>query len=131
MAPMENPGENKPRIIILSESGPLGGDLGAYLSGRFNVVRVTGLAGAETALDSPTFALLLVSDRHVSLSPRCLALVRRAVADKCRVLLVGFDKPDLEADLRDKVLVLPELPSPQSLFEGLGGNPLLEMQGEG
>ena len=130
MVQAENPGGDPSRIIILSESGPLGGDLSAYLSGRFQVVRVTSQAGAESALTSPTTALLVVSDRPGQIKPQIMPLLRRAIAVGSRVLLVGFVQPDLDEDLRTKVIQLPQFPGPEELFEALGGIPPASMKGE-
>lgn len=130
MAQAENPQGDPSRIIILSDRGPLGGDLSAYLSGRFQVVRVTSQAGAESALASPTAALLVVSDRPRRIKPQIMPLLRQAVTVGSRVLLVGFVQPDLEEDLRDKVVQLPQFPGPEELFEALGGIPPARMKGE-
>ena len=120
-----------PRIIIFSESGPLGGDLTACLSGRFSVERVTSLSGVGLALDRPAAALLVVPDHRSRIDVQSNALLRQAVAGGCRVLLLGCEKPDLDEDLKGRVVVLPQFPSPAQLFEGLDGLTPAEKQAEG
>ena len=110
-----------PRVIIFSESGPLGGDLAACLSGRFAVERVTSLAGMGLALEEPAAALLVVPDGRSRLNDHSRDLLRQAVGAGCRVLVLGCARPDFEGDLADRITVLPQFPSPAELFEGLEG----------
>jgi hypothetical protein len=112
-----------PRVVIFSESGPLAGDLGACLSGRFSVERVTSLTGAQRAMRTPSDALLIVPGRRDRVDPECYPLFRQAVAGGCRVLLLGFNQPEFDDDLLEKIVVLPQFPSPAALFEGLSGLP--------
>jgi hypothetical protein len=120
-----------PRVIIFSESGPLGGDLTACLSGRFLVERVTSLSGVGLALGQPAGALLVVPDRRSRLDSQANALLRQAVDGGCRVLLLGCDRPQLDEDLKGRVVVLPQFPSPTQLFEGLSGLGPAEKEAEG
>jgi len=122
---------NPPRVIIFSESGPLAGDLGACLSGRFAVERVTSLSGAGNALDRPSAALLIVPGRRDRVGPECISLFRRAVDSGCRVLLLGDVHPELDEDLKEKIIELPPFPSPALLFEGLSGLPKTKQAEEG
>lgn len=120
-----------PRIIIFSESGPLGGDLTACLSGRYTVERVTSLSGVGLALGRPAGALLVVPDRRSRLDAQSNALLRKAVDNGCRVLLLGCDRPQLDDDLKGRVVVLPQFPSPAQLFEVLSGLGPAEKKAEG
>ena len=122
---------NLPRVIIFSESGPLAGDLGACLSGRFAVERVTSLSGAGNALDRPAAALLVVPGRRDRVGSECIPLFRRAVESGCRVLLLGGFQSELDEDLKGKIVALPPFPSPALLFEGLSGLPLARQAEEG
>ena len=122
---------NLPRVIIFSESGPLAGDLGACLSGRFAVERVTSLSGAGNALDRPAAALLVVPGRRDSVGSECIPLFRQAVESGCRVLLLGGFQSELDEDLKGKIVALPPFPSPALLFEGLSGLPLARQAEEG
>lgn len=108
-----------PRLIIFSDSGPLAGDLGACLSGRFLVQRVTSLSAAGLALDQRSEALLVVPGRQTILGPEFTPLFRRAVKRNCRVFLLGCEQPDLDEDLQEKIQVLPQFPSPDLLFSSL------------
>jgi len=120
-----NSGNDLPRVIIFSESGPLAGDLGACLAGRFAVERVTSLSGAGTALDRPSAALLVVPGRRDRVGSEYISLFRRAVAGGCRVLLLGGHHAEIDEDLKEKIVELPQLPSPALLFEGLSGLPMV------
>jgi len=124
-------GGELPRVIIFSESGPLAGDLGACLAGRFAVERVTSLSAAGSALDHPSDALLVVPGRRDHVGAECIPLFRRAVGCGCRVLLLGGIHPELDEDLKDKIIELPLFPSPALLFEGLRGLPLAKKAEEG
>ena len=124
-------GGDPPRVIIFSESGPLAGDLGACLSGRFAVERVTSLSGAGDALDRPSVALLIVPGRRDRVGPECTSLFRRALDSGCRVLLLGGVHPELDKDLKEKIIELPPLPSPALLFERLSGLPMAKQAEEG
>jgi hypothetical protein len=119
------------RVIIYSESGPLAGDLGACLSGRFAVERVTSLAAAGCALDQPAGALLVVPGRREGSGADCASLLRRAVDSGCRVLFLGALDSDLEDDLKAKIVVMTPYPSPALLFEGLSGLPPVRRAAEG
>jgi len=125
------PEGDSPRVIIYSESGPLAGDLGACLSGRFAVERVTSLAGADNALNNPAAALLIVPSRRDRVVPEYNPLFRRAVDSGCRVLLLGGAHPDLDEDLQGKIIALPQFPRPAQLFEGLSGLPQARKAAEG
>ena len=114
-------GGGSPRVIIFSQSGPAAGDLGACLSGRFAVERVTSLAAAGNALDHPAGALLIVPSRRDPVGPEFNLLFRRAVDGGCRIFLLGNLDSDFDEDLKDKIMVLPPYPSPALLFEGLSG----------
>ena len=122
---------NLPRVIIFSESGPLAGDLGACLSGRFAVERVTSLSGAGSALDRPAAAILIVPGRRDRVGAECIPLFRRAVDIGCRVLLLGGIQAELDEDLKGKIVELPPFPSPALLFEGLSDLPLARQAEEG
>lgn len=111
------------RVIIFSESGPLAGDLGACLSGRFAVERVSNLTAAEKALDRPAGALFIVPSRRDPVGPEFNPLFRRAADLGCRIFLLGNLDADLDETLKDKITVLPPYPSPTLLFEGLSGLP--------
>ena len=124
-------GGELPRIIIFSESGPLAGDLGACLSGRFAVERVTSLAAAVSALDRPSDALLVVPARSDRGGAECIPLFQRAVESDCRVLLVGGINFEFDEDLKGKIVELPPFPSPALLFEGLSDLPLARKAEEG
>ncbi len=124
-------GGHLPRVIIFSESGPLAGDLGACLSGRFAVERVTSLSGAGNALDRPSAALLVVPGRRDLVGAECIPLFRRAVDSGCRVLLLGGIQAELDEDLKEKIVELPPFPSPALLFEGLSDLPLTRQAEEG
>ena len=119
MVQMEKPGGEIPRLIIFSDSGPLAGDLGACLSGRFHVQRVTSLSAADLALDQRSEALLVVPGRKATLGPEFIPLFRRAVEKNCRVLLLGCVQPELDEDLQEKIQVLPQFPNPDLLFSSL------------
>ena len=119
MNQMEKSGGEIPRVIIFSDSGPLAGDLGACLSGRFLVQRVTSLSAADLALNDHSEALLVVPGREATVGPEFIPLFRRAVKRNCRVLLLGCVQPDLDEDLREKIQVLPQFPSPDLLFSSL------------
>ena len=112
-----------PRVIIFSESGPLAGDLGACLSGRFAVERVSNLTAAARAFDCPVGALFIVPSRRDPVGPEFNPLFRRAVEGGCRIFLLGNLDSDLDENLKDKITVLPPYPSPTLLFEGLSGLP--------
>lgn len=116
-------GDDPGRVIIYSESGPLAGDLGACLSGRFCVERVTSLVAAGKALERPVAALLVVPSRRGRMGSECLPLIRHAVDRSCRVILLGDIPPQMDEGLRKKMVVLPEIPSPAVLFEGLADLP--------
>jgi len=120
-----------PRVIIFSESGPLAGDLGACLSGRFAVERVTSLSGAGNALDRPAAALLIVPGRRDRVGSECIPLFRRAVDIGCRVLLLGGIQAELDENLKEKIVELPPFPSPALLFDGLSDLPLARQAEEG
>jgi len=122
---------NLPRVIIFSESGPLAGDLGACLSGRFAVERVTSLSGAGSALDRPAAAILIVPGRRDRVGAECIPLFRRAVDIGCRVLLLGGIQAELDENLKGKIVELPPFPSPALLFEGLSDLPLARQAEEG
>ena len=115
----ETAGDKIPRLIIYSESGPLAGDLGACLSGRFFVQRVTSLSAANLAIDQHSTALLVVPGRRAMLGPEFIPLYRRAVKHHCRILLLGCDQSGLDEDLQEKIQVLPQFPSPEFLFSSL------------
>ena len=124
-------GGQAPRVIIFSESGPLGGDLTACLSGRFAVERVTSLSGVGSALDRPAAALLVVPDRRHKVNSQSSAMLRRAVEGGCRVLLLGCDHPDIDDDLKSRITILPQFPSPTQLFDGLRGLTVAARKAEG
>ena len=124
-------GDELPRIIIFSESGPLAGDLGACLAGRFAVERVTSLSVAGSALDQPSDALLVVPGQRDRMGPECIPLLQRAVDSDCRVLLVGGINFELDEDLKGKIVELPPFPSPALLFDRLSGLPLARKAEEG
>ena len=115
----ETAGGKVPRLIIYSDSGPLAGDLGACLSGRFLIQRVTSLSAATLAIDQHSAALLVVPGRRTTLGPELIPLYRRAVKHHCRVLLLGCDQSGLDQDLQEKIQVLPQFPSPEILFNSL------------
>lgn len=115
----ETAGDKFPRLVIYSDSGPLAGDLGACLSGRFLVQRVTSLSAANLAIDRHSAALLVVSGRSTTLGPELIPLYRRAVKHHCRILLLGCDQSGLDHDLQEKIKVLPQFPSPELLFSSL------------
>ncbi len=108
-----------PVVAIFAESGPLAGDLAACLSGRFRVDRVTSLQGALKSVGSGCRALLILRGTQDEFGPACTDLVKQAVADSCRVLILGSGGLGLESELGAKVVCLPPLPSPQILFENL------------
>ncbi|MDX2475054.1 MAG: hypothetical protein QNL91_15270 [Candidatus Krumholzibacteria bacterium] len=108
-----------PVVAIFAESGPLAGDLAACLSGRFRVDRVTSLQGALKSISSGCRALLILRGTQDEFGPACTDLVKQAVADSCRVLILGSGGLGLESELGAKVVCLPPLPSPQILFENL------------
>jgi hypothetical protein len=112
-------GSDFPRLIIYSDGGPLAGDLGACLAGRFLVDRVTSLAAAGRALDRSAAALLVAPNSRMTLGTEFIPLVRRAVCGGCRVLLVGCDLPGTDEDLRNGIQALPQFPSPDLLFASL------------
>ena len=58
-------------------------------------------------------------------------LLRQAVDAGCRVLLLGCDRPHLDEDLKGRVVVLSQFPSPAELFEGLSGLGPAAHQAEG
>ena len=119
MIHLEKSGDEIPRLIIFSDSGPLAGDLGACLSGRFLVQRVTSLSAAGLALDHQSEALLVVPGSQTSLGPEFIPLFRQAIKRNCRVLLLGCTQPELDEDLQEKIQVLPQFPSPDLLFSSL------------
>ncbi len=108
-----------PVVAIFAESGPLAGDLAACLSGRFCIDRVTSLQGALKSIGSGCRALLILRGTQDEFGPACTDLVKQAVADSCRVLILGSGGLGLESELGAKVVCLPPLPSPQILFENL------------
>ena len=112
-----------PRVIIFSESGPLAGDLGAYLSGRFAVERVSNLTAADRALDRPAGALFIIPSRRDPVGVEFNPVFRRAVEGGCRIFMLGNLDSELDENLKDKITVLPPYPSPALLFEGLSGLP--------
>ncbi len=120
MQPQLN-GSNLPRITIFAESGPLAGDLAACLSGRFDIDRVTSLQGALKSLALGCQAMLILRGVQEEFGPARVDLVKQAVGDECRVLILGSGGLGLESDLEAKVIHLPPLPSPQILFETLSG----------
>ena len=119
MIQMEKSGGEIPRVIIFSDSGPLAGDLGACLSGRFLVHRVTSLSAASLALNHHPEALLVVPGTKTTLGPEFIPLYKRAIKRNCRVLLLGCAQPGLDGDLQEKIQVLPQFPSPDILFSNL------------
>ena len=108
-----------PVVAIFAESGPLAGDLAACLSGRFRIDRVTSLQGALKSIGGGCRALLILRGTQDEFGPACTDLVKQAVADSCRVLILGSGGLGLESELGAKVVCLPPLPSPQILFENL------------
>ena len=110
---------NLPVVTIFAESGPLAGDLAACLSGRFCIDRVTSLQGALKSVGTGCQALLILRGAEEECGPACSDLVKQALNDKCRVLILGSGGLGLESDLDGKVVHLPPLPSPQTLFENL------------
>ena len=112
-------GRNFPSITIFAESGPLAGDLAACLSGRFDVERVTSLQDASYSLAHGCQAMLILRGAQDELGSARIDLIKQAVGDRCRVLILGSGGLDLETDLDAKVIHLPPLPSPQLLFETL------------
>ena len=124
-------GGEQPRVIIFSESGPLAGDLGACLSGRFAVERVTSLSAAYSALDTPADALLVVPGRSDRVGAECIPLFQRAADCSCRVLLLGGIHFELDEVLKKKIVELPPFPSPVLLFDRLSGLPLARKTEEG
>lgn len=115
----ETAGDKIPRLVIYSDSGPLAGDLGACLSARFLVQRVTSLSAANLAIDHNSVALLVVPGRRTTLGPELIPLYRRALKHHCRVLLLGCVQSGLDKDLQEKIQVLPQFPSPEFLFSSL------------
>ena len=93
--------------------------------------RVTSLSAADSALDTPADALLVVPGRSDRVGAECIPLFQRAVDCGCRVLLVGGINFELDEDLKGKIVELPPFPSPALLFEQLSGLPLARKAEEG
>lgn len=120
MQPLNN-GKISPQITIYAESGPLAGDLAACLSGRFDIERVTSPKAALVSLARGCQAILILKGAQEELGPARLDLVKQALSDQCRVVILGSGGLGLESDLNQQVVQLPPLPSPQLLFETLAG----------
>ncbi len=114
-------GKSLPVVTIFSKSGPLAGDLAACLSGRFRIDRATSLQGALKSIAVGCQALMILKAADEYWGPACTDLVKQALSDKCRVLILGSGGLGLESDLDSRVIYLPPLPSPQILFANLAG----------
>jgi len=110
-----------PRVAIFAEGGPLAGDLAACLSGRFEIDRVTCQQDALNSLAGGCQAMLILRGAREEFGPVRVELIKKAVANHCRVLVLGSGGLGLEPELDTRVIHLPPLPSPQELFETLAG----------
>ena len=113
--------ESSPHITIYADSGPLAGDLAACLSGHFEINQVNSPKGALLALSRGCQALLILQGAQGELGVVHSDLVKQAIAERCRVVVLGSGGLGLGSDLNQKIVQLPHLPSPQLLFDALAG----------
>ncbi len=65
--------------------------------------------------------MLILKRAQEELGPARLDLVKQALEDGCRVVILGSGGLGLESGMNHRVVQLPPLPSPQLLFETLSG----------
>ncbi len=112
--------DKTPLVVIFSESGPLGGDLAAVLTGRFELIRCTNLNGALAALDKHPAALVVLGDGADDPDPRLGELYLRALAAGCRILALGNVPLCVVPEERDRIRQYDQMPGPARILESLG-----------
>lgn len=108
-----------PHVTIFADNGPLAGDLAACLSGKFAIDRVMNQQQALDTLAGGCRAMLILKGHQEEFGPARVELIRKAVAEHCRVLVLGPGGLSLAPELDTSVIHLPPSPSPSDLLATL------------
>ncbi len=107
------------RVILMAEKDSLAGDLAAWLSGSFTIIRVRQYAEVVRELRRRPRAVVMALEGTGESMRMVPAMVRRCRERCCRLVILGGDPAECPPDVRELVAFLPSYPEPRMMLAAL------------